>query len=273
MVASHINTYHSQPSLYTADYVSEVALLVPKHVIEIIEDYWEEWTPADSVYEDLGLGPPPAEYPWLKQLVGCGPFVFDYYNSTQAIGRVERFQDFFVNAPVIGSVAGEWRTDPGDHYAYTPLIQNIAAMEADEKGAMTDVTVDVKIFEDGVLAHEVAGLHLDPWNWTYLDPFIMEIVSCGLHNVTVEIFNHDYLSLIHNYTHTFVATVREDLTTYSGELLDFKVDMRDIGPAARAFGSYPTHLRWEPACDVNDDFRVDMRDIGNIARKFGWSCP
>jgi ABC-type transport system substrate-binding protein len=269
-------TYHYQPSLYMTDYVSEVALFTPKHVLEIIEDYGDdyyyEWTPSDNAYEDLGLGPPPEEYPFMKQLVGCGPFVFDYYNRDTDMGRVERFQDFFVNAPVIGSVIGEWRIDPNESYAYKPLIQNIAAMESNENGALTNVTVDIKIFEDGLLAHEVFGLPLDPWNWTYLGPYTMEDVSCGLHNVAIEIFEHAFLSLIHNYTHTFVSTVREDLTTYSGELLDFQVDMRDIGRAARAFGSYPGHLRWDPACDVNDDFQVDMRDIGQIARKFGWTC-
>ena len=76
--------------------------------------------------------------------------------------------------------------------------------------------------------------------------------------------------------HTVIAIIREDITTYTGEFIlggyppDFQVDMRDVGRAARAFGSYPGHLRWDPACDINDDYEVVMRDIGAIARKFGW---
>ncbi len=54
--------------------------------------------------------------------------------------------------------------------------------------------------------------------------------------------------------------------------MDFKVDMRDLGRGARAFGSRPGHPRWNPCCDVNDDFKVDMRDIGAVARSFGWHC-
>jgi hypothetical protein len=55
----------------------------------------------------------------------------------------------------------------------------------------------------------------------------------------------------------------EDIT-YDG-----KVDMRDVGQAARAFGTYPGHERWEKEADINFDNVVDMRDIGAIARKFG----
>ncbi|NIO36196.1 hypothetical protein GTO27_00670 [Candidatus Bathyarchaeota archaeon] len=47
------------------------------------------------------------------------------------------------------------------------------------------------------------------------------------------------------------------------------VDMRDIAVAASAFGSYPSHPRWNPNADMNKDNQVDMKDIVNIARNFG----
>ena len=49
------------------------------------------------------------------------------------------------------------------------------------------------------------------------------------------------------------------------------VDYLDIGPAARAFGSYPGHKRWNPVCDLVNDFFIDYLDINPICRKFGWS--
>lgn len=266
------NVYFHQPSLNHADFVARKALLIPKHIFDEVEGYWFTWEPSDNDYEDLGLGPPPAEYPFLKQLVGCGPFVFDYYDRDQAIGRVERYQDFFVNAPVIGSVVGEWCINPFDSYTYKPLVQNMAAIEADENGTFTDVTVDVKIYEDDVLIHEVDSLHLDPWNWTYLGPYTIESMACGLHNITVEVYDHTTQTLLHSYIHRFAVTVDEDITTCCGETIDFEVDMRDVGRDARAFGSYPDHPRWDPICDINKDYEVDMRDLGNIARKFGWHC-
>jgi branched-chain amino acid transport system substrate-binding protein len=54
---------------------------------------------------------------------------------------------------------------------------------------------------------------------------------------------------------------------------DGKVDMRDIGITARAFGSYPGHPRWEKEADINFDNKVDMRDIGGTASKFGTTHP
>jgi hypothetical protein len=52
---------------------------------------------------------------------------------------------------------------------------------------------------------------------------------------------------------------------------DYKVDMMDVGIAARAFGSSPSHERWNPICDINGDGKVDMRDIAVVARQFGWT--
>jgi len=51
---------------------------------------------------------------------------------------------------------------------------------------------------------------------------------------------------------------------------DGKVDMKDIGMAARAFGTYPCHPRWRMEADLPPcDGKVDMKDIGRIARDFG----
>ena len=56
---------------------------------------------------------------------------------------------------------------------------------------------------------------------------------------------------------------------------DLKVDMKDIGTAASAFGSYPSHPKWNPYVDITGpehlvpDSKVDLRDIGLIAKNFG----
>jgi hypothetical protein len=51
---------------------------------------------------------------------------------------------------------------------------------------------------------------------------------------------------------------------------DFKVDMKDIREAAKAFGSYPGADRWNSVADINRDYKADMKDIRDIAKKFGW---
>jgi len=50
---------------------------------------------------------------------------------------------------------------------------------------------------------------------------------------------------------------------------DAEVDMRDLGFAASAFGSYPEHPRWNLLVDMNQDDHVNMFDIALVARQFG----
>jgi hypothetical protein len=60
---------------------------------------------------------------------------------------------------------------------------------------------------------------------------------------------------------------------------DMKVDMKDIGTVARAFGTVPGDLDWNPDADITGleylipDSKVDMRDVGLTARHFGETYP
>jgi hypothetical protein len=281
------NVYFYKTGLYYSDYVSSTALLAPKHIIELVEEKvetgefvsLEDWTPCDSPYSELTGEDPPEKYPFMTQLVGCGPWVFNYYDRSLAVGQVNRYEEFIVTSPVIAGAWSEWRIDPDTAFTYTPMIHNWGAAENSENGTLTSMTVDVKVYEDDVLAHEEFDLTLAPWDWTYLGPFTTDPVAVGEHAIKIEIYDSEDDTLIFTYTHRFVATVRTDINTYRGEVLDFKVNIADIFAAARAFGSTaedaaqatPAGLRWNPDADVNDDFAVDIRDIFFIARDFGWS--
>jgi len=50
---------------------------------------------------------------------------------------------------------------------------------------------------------------------------------------------------------------------------DGKVYIDDLIIAAKAFGSYPTHLRWNPDADINKDNIVNIKDLFIIAKDFG----
>ncbi len=59
---------------------------------------------------------------------------------------------------------------------------------------------------------------------------------------------------------------------------DLKVDMRDVATSARAFGTSPGDISWNPHADVTGsqgipDGAVDMRDVSLIARRFGEHYP
>ncbi len=81
-----------------------------------------------------------------------------------------------------------------------------------------------------------------------------------------------------NGTHYFIyfeftLSTHDIAIRFAGMLEDLNddgvVDIRDIATAALAFGSCPTHPRWNPVADINNDGKVDIRDIALIARNFG----
>lgn len=50
---------------------------------------------------------------------------------------------------------------------------------------------------------------------------------------------------------------------------DMKIDIRDLGLTALAFGSFPEHQRWNLLADMNQDCKVDIKDLAFTAGKFG----
>jgi parallel beta-helix repeat protein len=65
-----------------------------------------------------------------------------------------------------------------------------------------------------------------------------------------------------------------DLTGLGG-WPDGKVDIRDLAVAAKAFGSYPGHAKWNPNADITGvdylvpDDKVDIRDLAVMAKNYG----
>jgi len=89
---------------------------------------------------------------------------------------------------------------------------------------------------------------------------------------------------VYTYREYFLVTLRYDYTGLLWKpcppataayqpMADLTVDMKDIRGAAKCFGAYPGHPRWNPQADMVPDFVVDMRDIRAIAKNFGWSAP
>jgi parallel beta-helix repeat protein len=54
---------------------------------------------------------------------------------------------------------------------------------------------------------------------------------------------------------------------------DFKVDIKDLVLVIKHFGSYPSHLKWNPDADVNSDGKVDIKDLVLVIKHFGEHYP
>jgi ABC-type transport system substrate-binding protein len=277
-------TYHLFPSLYWADAVAGTALLAPKHVTDAIEKKGGNILTWDftKTYKDLMGVDPPAKYSFMKQIVGCGPYVYDYADMSTMTAHVVKYDEYFISAPVIGGVVGEWRVNPDTAYTYEVLVQNIAAKENSVNGELVNATVNVKVYEDDVLKYTINNVLLTPFAYQYLGPYTTDAYTAGhygVHTIKVEVYDAETTALWHTYNHKFVVVPREDVTTYSGDAiikggtLDCKVDISDIFRTALAYGSKPKSLNWDPPCDVNEDYKVDIRDIFAIALKYGWRAP
>jgi hypothetical protein len=48
-----------------------------------------------------------------------------------------------------------------------------------------------------------------------------------------------------------------------------KIDLADVLAVAIAYGSYPGHPKWDPACDFNHDDKVDLDDYLGVALNYG----
>ena len=62
---------------------------------------------------------------------------------------------------------------------------------------------------------------------------------------------------------SIVETILGDVTG------DFLVDILDIATIAKAYGSYPGHLNWNPNADLDNSNKIDILDIAKAAKNYG----
>ena len=87
-----------------------------------------------------------------------------------------------------------------------------------------------------------------------------------------------------NYTVTLTvidADGRQGFTSTTVEVLnstgvktydvngDGKIDLKDVYRVAKAYGSFPGHPKWDPACDFNKDDKVDLKDYYPVCKHYG----
>jgi hypothetical protein len=99
------------------------------------------------------------------------------------------------------------------------------------------------------------------------EPSEGQMLSCVLDSANIDtfIFNPEVdpiPCLSTNGYYEYYSSLRSDLNN------DGKVDLKDISLIAMAFGSFPTHPRWNPLADLNSDSKIDLKDVSTVARHF-----
>ena len=225
--------------------------IFPKHV----------WGP---VFEERNT----REFDTLAQecLVGCGPFTFDYAASTiHEYYRLVANEKFYGYHPIdVYGVVADHTMEPGTEASVTFYLR---ARDSQGTAAGT-MNVDIEIeYPDGTTetlysaANPDLAFDVPVEIYTYTST-----IDIGKYVLRASIDDDPVTghSDILGYSVTIWCTIEEDLN------LDFQVTIKDIFIAAKAFGSEPGHIRWDPKPDINNDFKINIGDLFWVAKKFGW---
>ncbi|MEM1589128.1 MAG: ABC transporter substrate-binding protein [Candidatus Bathyarchaeia archaeon] len=258
-----IDIYLNTTSQFIYADLAGIALMFPKHIYGPggwLETHGYDPINAEVWTIDYNVGEA------RKALVGCGPYVFDYFDPTTNIVHVVKFTKYWVDGPLKQDFIMPARIDPDQTFLYNVTIINTGSID-EETGEIVPAVIDgIKIYVDGMLELEIAGpIVLGPFESKTFGPYELELEP-GLHEIKCE--TYAYEELYDTYTKKVWATLKQDIN------LDIYVGIDDIFAAAKAFGSqpppFPGHERWDERCDINGDYYVGIDDIFAIARKFGW---
>jgi len=214
-----------------------------------------------------GMAPRDSNAPQTAQ-VGIGAFVFDYYDNSTLVGQVHSSDVYWVDGPIKSVIDAPYVAivDKISYCIDDPIEYNVIISNYGYKvdGELASKTVDVIVYEAGIVRHTVTDVQVNVFDWTTLGPYTISTLCLGAYNITVEILQDS--TVIDTYTHIIHATVREDVD------VDFCISLLDVMAAASAFGSDPlyAYLRWDARCDIDGDFTIRAPDILSIALMYTW---
>jgi hypothetical protein len=203
----------------------------------------------------------------MKALIGCGPYVFDYWNSTAGTVHLVKFQDYWVTQPLKLALAAPERVLPDTPFEYKTVLTNTGSVDT-VTGEIVPALVDrVEIYVDGNLVSTMSGpISVGSFADLELSFHAENGLPKGLHLLSCKLYA--YGSLYEECEQRIWATIKEDVNS------DLSVGIDDIFAAALAFGSQPlppqSYERWDGRCDMNNDYYVGIDDIFQIATEFGW---
>jgi len=170
----------------------------------------------------------------------------------------------FLNVPSSGPVGcdgGPYTVDPGGHY-HKLIVKEVLYVESGAsyrgiyecKDGWGTSLILVPPGESGL----VTGSPLLPtFRPHYDDTFLMWLNN----GYTPCLFND---TIIQTYpTTAFYPAMTGDLN------FDGRVSITDVHAVAKAFGSYPEHLRWNPMADMDRNAVIDLKDVYLVAKHLG----
>jgi peptide/nickel transport system substrate-binding protein len=298
-----IDIYMNITSRYIIYDLAGVALLWPEHMYgcnftvmgplgeDITYYYDSSWSPGahrGGWLKAQGYDPVNADVDTIpynvgkarKALIGCGPYVFDYWDPTTAIAHVVKFQRYWINAPIKVNTIQPQKWRPCEPFLYWIEIVNEGAESIDIDSDLVDFVIEyIELTADGEIIDIIAGPIIVPlFRYIVLGPYEWHFDKCQ-HYMDVRVYGYTAywtslgqpeLALYDSYVCPIVVSLPEDVTN------DCYVGMDDIFFAAMAFGRqpppWPGYEGWNERCDMIKDFYIGIDDIFDIAVYFGWDA-
>jgi ABC-type transport system substrate-binding protein len=176
----------------TAYDLASIATMFPKHIYNrpdsINANLWA------ISYQDWTGQPPPSQYPFMKALIGCGPYVFDYWDPGTATAHLVKFQEYWVNSPLKGSLIAPAEIEPDTPFEYSVGLVNAGSID-NITGEFVPAAIDyVEIYEDGNLIRTISDpILIDTFTHVVLGSYTHSGFPAGTHTLTCKTYAYGIL--------------------------------------------------------------------------------
>jgi len=267
------DSYNFEVLLNTRDYFATnwggKTIILPKHV----------WKPIVEAGDPTTFAPDP-------NMIGSGPWrLMEYVQGSHVLLVANKpgsaAKTNLPGSRVIVSPQGYFRYSPVSIDAFTSVINRVTPTEANFNTTIRN-SLPESVTINYVIRHK----------WPNGSTTVLESNSAvvipgfntlghslpsggsvyGMHERIVEVIitEPQWVATTIDVTEPYWVTEREDIN------LDIFVNVQDCVIAGKAFGSYPGHVRWNGAADINDDYKIDARDVSWVQRRANaseWMAP
>jgi ABC-type transport system substrate-binding protein len=259
-----LNTKSYFTTVYTAQ-----TIILPKHV----------WKPIVEDEDPTTFAPDP-------NMIGSGPYRLLEYVAGSHVLLVANKPGSAVKTNLPGSRAivspqGYFRYSPISSDAFTSKINRFTPTEANFNTTIRNnlpdpVTINYVVRHkwpnESITVLESNSAVVIPGSSTLTRSLPSGGSVYGKHErlVDVTIVEPLWTATTISVIEPYWVTEREDLN------LDIFVNVQDCVIVGKAFGSYPGHVRWNGAADVNDDYKIDVKDVYSVQRRANaseWRAP
>jgi hypothetical protein len=253
----YINTT-SQWILYD---LAGAALLFPKHIYG--PNGWlvtHGYDPINAEVWEIDYNVGEAK----KALVGCGPYVFDYFDPSIGVAHIIKFQHYWVDSPLKQNFIHPQRVDPDTAVDFWVEVVNTGSKD-DVTGELVPAVIDyIEITLDGEILFTIPGFALLPFEYYVIGAFATDVLPCGYYYL--DCHTYAYGMIYDEYESPIYVTIREDLN------LDFTVNFLDAIILGATFGKRFGEPGYDERGDINKDNVVNFLDAILLGAKFGWLC-